>query len=194
MRNLLFLLTFVLIFSCKNSKASDVRTPIEDSDSTEQSSKGNTSGLDAISTKDFREFKVLDSENLTNAEIWSAINPQMEDFKEADYNRLKPFILEQDITQLQTNRTRNKFTYEELMKFYLYRIRTFDRENPLSLNSVIAINPKVIQEAKHKDQEFLNKRMKHPIHGMPILLKDNVNAARYGDHSWCRCFKRQYYR
>ena len=172
MRNILFLLAFVFIFSCKNSKSSDVRTPIDEPDTTESSSD-----LSAISTKDFREFKVLDSKNLTNAEIWVAINPQLEDFKEADYNRLKPFILEKDITELQVNRTRNKFTYEELTKFYLYRIRKFDRENSLSLNSVIAINPNVIEDAKEKDRYFMDRSLsKHPIYGMPILLKDNVNA------------------
>ena len=177
MRIFLFLLSFLFILSCKNTKASDARTPADNSNSTEQSTSDDTSGLDAISTKDFRDFKVLDSENLTKAEIWESINPQLADFNEDDYNRLKPFILEQDITQLQIYRTVNKFTYEELTKFYLYRIRKYDRENPLSLNSVIAINPNVIEQSKQSDVDFLNKRMKHPIIGMPILLKDNVNAA-----------------
>tara|TARA_R110002124_G_scaffold205585_1_gene371908 strand:- start:8222 stop:9883 length:1662 start_codon:yes stop_codon:yes gene_type:complete len=172
MRNYLFLFAFIFIVSCKNSKSSDVRSPIEESETKEESSD-----LSTISTKYFREFKVLDSKNLTKEEIWEAINPQMTDFNETNYNRLKPFILEKDITELQIYRTANKFTYVELTKFYLYRIRKFDRENPLSLNSVIAINPNVIKEAKLRDRDFLNKRMKHPIIGMPILLKDNVNAA-----------------
>ncbi|MFC0605224.1 amidase family protein [Winogradskyella pulchriflava] len=177
MRHILSLLVFVFALSCKNSNSSDVRTPIENSEPTEQSSADESSDLSAISTKDFREFKILDSKNLTKSEIWETINPQIEDFKEADYERLKPFILEKDITELQVNRTRNKFTYEELTKFYLYRIRKFDRENPLSLNSVIAINPNVIEEAKEKDRYFVDRGLsKHPIYGMPILLKDNVNA------------------
>jgi len=188
MRNYLFLLAFVFIFSCENSKSSDNKTPVDAIETAEESLDNKTpvdatetaeesSDLSAISTKDFREFKVLDSENLTKEDIWEAINPQMVDFKESDYNRLKPFILEKDITELQVFRTANKFTYVELTKFYLYRIRKFDRENPLSLNSVIAINPNVIEEAKLRDDDFVNKRMKHPIIGMPILLKDNVNAA-----------------
>src|SRR5690606_23680601 len=44
-------------------------------------------------------------------------------------------------------------------------------------NSVISLNPKVIEQAKQKDKEFKNKRLKHPIFGMPILLKDNINTA-----------------
>ncbi|WP_231743035.1 amidase family protein [Winogradskyella endarachnes] len=135
-----------------------------------------SSVLSAISTKDFRDFKVLDSKYITKDELWKVLNPQMEDFTEADYNRLKPVILEQTITELQVSRTRNIFTYEELTKFYLFRIRKFDRENPLSLNSVIAVNPNVIEDSKQKDKDFSTKKSKHPIFGMPILLKDNLNA------------------
>ena len=179
MRHIYFLFIFLFIFSCKDSKSNDPQTPTEASktkiDNTEVE---DDSDLSAISTKDFREFKVLDSRNLTKADIWADINPQIEDFTESDYNRLKPYILEKDITELQVNRTRNKFTYEELTKFYLYRIRKFDRENPLSLNSVIAINPSVIESAKQKDQTFKDRGLnKHPIYGMPILLKDNVNTS-----------------
>lgn len=177
MRHTLLLLAFAFLFSCKNSKSSDTIVPSETSDTTEESLVEESSDLDAISTKDFREFKVIDSKNLTKAEIWESINPYMEDFTEADYLRVKPFILEQDIETLQNNRRAQKFTYEELTKFYLYRIRKFDRENPKSLNSVIAINPNVIEQAKKNDRDFLNKQWKHPIFGMPILLKDNVNAA-----------------
>lgn len=177
MRNILFLLTFVFIFSCKNSKSSDVIIPDETSVTLDHSSIEDSLGIEAISTKDFREFKVLDSKNLTKAEIWDAINPQMLDFKENDYNRIKPFVLEQDISTLQKNRSAKKFTYQELTKFYLYRIRKLDRENPLSLNSVIAINPNVIEQAKKNDRDFKNKKWKHPIFGMPILLKDNINAS-----------------
>jgi amidase len=178
MRNILPLLILLFIFSCKDSKSSDPKLPIEASEKKiDNTDVDETSGLDAISTKDFREFKVLDSKNLTKAEIWGTIDAQMADFSDNDYNRLKPLILEQDITTLQGFRKEGKFTYEELVKFYLYRIRLHDRENPLSLNSVIAINPKVIEQAKQNDMDFFNKKWKHPIFGMPILLKDNVNAS-----------------
>jgi amidase len=173
MRQFLFLLVFIFIVSCKDSSTRDARTPLSQSETIESNSNED---LSAISTKDFREFKVLDSKNLTKAEIWKTINPQMTDFKEADYNRLQPLILEQDIMSLQKHISDGKFNYQDLTKFYLYRIRKFDRENSLSLNSVIAINPYVIQQAKNLDgSEFEEGR--HPILGMPILLKDNVNAA-----------------
>ncbi|MAB49546.1 MAG: amidase [Flavobacteriaceae bacterium] len=176
MRYILFLFVFLVVFSCKDPKSREAREPISKSETVETTAE-ERSELDAISTKDFTDFKVLDSKNLSKAAIWAEINPQMEDFNETDYNRLKKWILERDITELQVRRTANKFTYEELVKFYLYRIRKFDRENTLSLNSVIAINPTVIEAAKELDIDFENGTRLHPIMGMPILLKDNINAS-----------------
>lgn len=172
MRLTLFLFLFVFIFSCKDSESREAREPISESETVE--TEASEDDLSDISTKDFREFKVLDSKNLTKAEIWSNINSQMEDFEEGDYNRLKPLILEQDIPTLQKHISEGKFNYEELTKFYLYRIRKYDRENELSLNSVISINPDAISIAKKMDRN--RDENNHPIYGMPILLKDNINA------------------
>lgn len=174
MRYILTLLALLLVFSCKDSKSREAREPISKSETSVK--EKDTSGIEAISNKDFREFKVRDSKNLTKANIWAEINPQMEDFTEADYNSLKPYILERDIPTLQKNIAIGDLNYEKLVKFYLYRIRKFDRENSLSLNSVIAINPEVIEQAKIADKtNFI--QAPHPVFGMPILLKDNINAS-----------------
>ena len=168
----LYLIVLLLIFSCKSDKNSDdARIPISESETVVNDSED----LSAISAKDFREFKVLDSQVITNEEIWSTLSPQMEDFTEDDYNSLKVWIMEEDILSLQKHVENGKLTYEEITKFYLYRIRKFDRENDLSLNSVISLNPNVIEEAKRLDTNI--PYVKHPIYGMPILLKDNINAS-----------------
>ncbi|MDG4714383.1 amidase family protein [Winogradskyella marincola] len=174
MRYILSLLALLLVFSCKDSKSREAREPISKSETSVK--EKDTSGIEAISNKEFREFKVRDSKNLTKADIWAEINPQMEDFTEADYNSLKSYILERDIPTLQKNIAIGDLNYEKLVKFYLYRIRKFDRENSLSLNSVIAINPEVIEQAKIADKtNFI--QAPHPVFGMPILLKDNINAS-----------------
>lgn len=171
-------ITFLLllfVFSCKDApNSNEPRTPISESE-TAIDNTNTDDDLSAISTKDFREFKVLDSKVITKAQIWEGINPQMTDFTQTDYNKLKPLILEADISSLQKHISEGKFNYEQLTKFYLYRIRKFDRENDLSLNSVISINPNVINEAKEADGTEFEEGM-HPIFGMPILLKDNINA------------------
>ena len=169
------LLLLLFVFSCKDApNSNEPRTPISESE-TVVDNTNTDDDLSAISTKDFREFKVLDSKVITKAQIWEGINSQMTDFTEANYNKLKPLILEADISSLQKHISEGKFNYEQLTKFYLFRIRKFDRENDLSLNSVISINPSVIEQAKEADGLEFEEGM-HPIFGMPILLKDNVNA------------------
>ena len=170
-----FQLLFALLFivSCKNTTVKE--TPNKTNTENEATTTNNTD-ISAISTKDFREFKVLDSKFINLDDLWKPFENDLQNFTEAQYTSLKPLILEQDIPTLQKHIQSGKLTYEILVKFYLYRIKLFDRTNELSLNSVISLNPKVIEQAKQKDKEFKNKRLKHPIFGMPILLKDNINT------------------
>lgn len=126
--------------------------------------------------KDFREFKVLDSKYIDIEAFWAPFNKDLKDFSEATYTALKPLVLEQNIPTLQKNIADGKLTYEKLVLFYLYRIRKFDRENKLSLNAVIALNSNVVKEARQKDKQP-KPASEFSVFGMPILLKDNINAA-----------------
>jgi amidase len=169
MRKLLILFLFLSIYSCKDNKTKEIPSESE----TIIDSKTITKEAEV---KDFREFKVLDSKYINTSELWSPFESQLENFSENDYEILKPLILEQDIPTLQKHIADGKLNYEKLTKFYLCRIRKFDRENDLSLNSVISINPNVIEQAKQADKtRFVDAP--HPIFGMPILLKDNINAS-----------------
>ncbi|WP_040251672.1 amidase family protein [Psychroserpens mesophilus] len=165
MRYFLSLCLFFVLLSCKKD-SKNLETDVESS-----------SGISAISTKDFRDFKILDSEIIANEQIWKSLEKQLADFSEEKYEALKSLILDQDIPTLQKQISEGKLSYEVLVKFYLFRIKTFDRENDLSLNAVISLNPNVIEEAMQKDRELLNKKLKHPIFGMPVLLKDNINTT-----------------
>ena len=163
----LFLL--LIIVGCKDAATSKVE-------------KANNSDTIDSATKEFREFKVLDSKYLTNIQIWEALNKGLEDFTEEKYNALKPLVLEKDIPTLQGYILDGNLTYESLTKFYLFRIRKYDRENNLSLNSVIAINPNSIKEARLRDEALRNRDvvaedLKYSVYGMPILLKDNINTS-----------------
>ncbi len=168
MRFSIFFLLLVFVFSCKNPKT--------ESPKTETSTKEDTVTVADISAKDFREFKILDSKYINVSELWKPFNSQLEDFTEEAYNDLKPLILETNIPKLQKLISEEKLSYELLTKFYLYRIRKFDRENDLSLNSVISLNPNAIKEAIKADNTDFEVEP-HPIFGMPILLKDNINTS-----------------
>ena len=184
MRKVIILVLFISLFSCKEEKTTI--SPIEiEVESTSSVIDSNTSIIDSTKidvttlkeeVKDFREFKVLDSKYINTSELWSSFESQLESFTETNYNNLKPLIIEQDILTLQQYITERKLSYELLTKFYLYRIRKFDRENDLSLNSVIALNSNIIEEAIAADSIGFEES-RHPIFGMPILLKDNINAS-----------------
>tara|TARA_R110002111_G_scaffold46785_1_gene84140 strand:+ start:389 stop:2023 length:1635 start_codon:yes stop_codon:yes gene_type:complete len=158
-RIILFLFSLVII-SCKNPTESKPVLNL---------------AIDTTTVKDFREFIVLDSKYINKADLWEPFNDDLEDFTENVYNNLKPLVLEQNIPTLQNHIANGDLSYEKLVKFYLYRIRKFDRENELSLNSVISINPTVIDEARKLDDMDVDKL--HSIFGMPILLKDNINTS-----------------
>lgn len=64
---------------------------------------------------------------------------------------------------------------EQLVRLYLKRIAAYDDAGP-QLNAVITINPKAVEEAAALDRERKAKGPRGPLHGIPVLLKDNVDT------------------
>lgn len=120
-------------------------------------------------------FKLIQSRVSDKNDIWKSVAPQLKNFTEDDYQKLKPLIFEQDIPTIQSHISSGELTYEKLTQWYLYRIVKFENDSAKYLNSIIAINPDAVAEARKKDRE--RSPQDHPIYGMPVLLKDNVNAA-----------------
>lgn len=104
-------------------------------------------------------------------------NKALGEFSDSDYDQVKPLVFEKNIPEIQTAVQNGKLTYEKLVLFYLHRIQKYDRENDLSLNSVIALNPNVLEEAQKMDKNRSKSVEKYSIFGMPVLLKDNINAS-----------------
>jgi amidase len=65
---------------------------------------------------------------------------------------------------------------EEMVKRYLKQIADIDDSGPM-LNAVITLNPDALKEAKKLDRERRKGQLRGPLHGVPILLKDNIEAA-----------------
>ncbi|MFK7983814.1 MAG: amidase family protein, partial [Saprospiraceae bacterium] len=121
------------------------------------------------------QYKLIQSKFLDKNEIWKSVADQIAYFSEADYQALLPLILEQDILTMQGHIKTGKLTYEKLTQWYLYRIVKYENDKDKSLHAIIALNPKAVEIAKEKDK---NKSANdHPLYGMPILLKDNINTA-----------------
>jgi len=80
------------------------------------------------------------------------------------------------ITDLQAGIASGKFTSRSLTEKYLGRIEEIDRRGP-TLRSVIEINPEAIPTAESLDKERKEKGARGPLHGVPVLIKDNIDTA-----------------
>jgi len=85
-------------------------------------------------------------------------------------------LVGKSIAELQEELTSGKRTAESLANDYLKRIEALDKHGP-SLRSVLALNPDAIEDAKALDKERKEKGPRGPLHGIPILIKDNIEAA-----------------
>ncbi len=59
---------------------------------------------------------------------------------------------------------------------YPKRIEAYDKPGP-GINAVITLNPKALEQARALDKERKTKGPRSPIHGVPILLKDNFDTV-----------------
>jgi amidase len=83
---------------------------------------------------------------------------------------------EKTIAELQDLMSKNRLSSTELTEFYISRILALDRRGP-KVNSVLEINPDAINIARALDKERHTKGPRGPLHGIPILLKDNIDTA-----------------
>lgn len=120
-------------------------------------------------------YKLIQSKVLDKNRVFEPLHHEVLKMSEAAYEKLKPLILEQDIPTIQNHITNGQLNYETLVRFFLYRIYQYELNNSTTLNTIISLNPKVIEEAQLLDRD-INLKKNHPIYGMPILLKDNLGT------------------
>ena len=79
------------------------------------------------------------------------------------------------VLDLQRAMASRRLTSADLVRMYQARIATFDK-GPGELNSVRALNPRALADAKARDAERRRGYVRGPLHGIPVLLKDNVGT------------------
>lgn len=90
---------------------------------------------------------------------------------------VKPFELEEiTIGELQDGMKSGKFTAHSLAEKYLARIDENDKRGP-AINAVIELNPDALSIADALDQERKAKGPRGPLHGIPMLIKDNIDTG-----------------
>lgn len=88
-----------------------------------------------------------------------------------------PFALEEKtIAELQAGMRSGEYTAHALVQQYLERIAAFDRTGP-TLRHVIETNPEALAIADALDAERRSGHVRGPLHGIPVLVKDNIDTA-----------------
>jgi amidase len=92
----------------------------------------------------------------------------------AESRRAPPFsIVEATIPEMQTALQKRRVTSRELVSQSLARIATYEDR----LNAVMMVNPKALEEAEALDRERSQGRIRGPLHGIPIAIKDNIHTT-----------------
>ena len=85
-------------------------------------------------------------------------------------------LAEVSVKELRSGLDSERWTVRSLAEAYLERIDAIDRAGP-ALNSVIEINPDALREADRLDAEMREGGVRGPLHGVPVMLKDNIATA-----------------
>jgi Asp-tRNA(Asn)/Glu-tRNA(Gln) amidotransferase A subunit family amidase len=85
-------------------------------------------------------------------------------------------VHEKSIVDLLAAQRIGTVTSRDLVEKYLARIRAYDQDGP-RLNAMIALNPRALEEADALDAERRAGRVRSPLHGIPIVVKDNYATA-----------------
>ncbi len=97
--------------------------------------------------------------------------------KEAPVTESLDFALNEiTIDSLQEKMKSGTYTSKAVTQLYLDRIQQIDKAGP-RLNSVIELNPDALSIAESMDAERKNGKVRGPLHGIPVLIKDNINTA-----------------
>ncbi len=87
------------------------------------------------------------------------------------------FVLnEATIGDLQQKMQAGQYSSANLTKLYLDRIQAIDKKGP-TLHSVIEVNPDALTMAKAMDAERKSGKVRGPMHGIPVLIKDNIDTG-----------------
>lgn len=122
-----------------------------------------------------------------NAELIRLIDEQLQGIDRRHIWSLTPLLYQRAAHEIRELLERGEVTHEELVAYYLLRIRDVD-QSPSGSNAIIAVNPKAIEHARKLDLDAANVQSveqshtgqstrKSPIYGLPVLLKDNINTC-----------------
>lgn len=160
------LLILLLAFACERKPETIIPawTPYDESKEIAANSEHESRRL---------QYQLIQSRISDRNTVWANVAEQIKYFSEEDYQSLYPLIFAQDIPTIQAHIAEGQLSYEKLTQWYLFRIVKYENNKDTYLNAIININPNAVAEARSRDKN--KSKSDHPIYGMPVLLKDNIN-------------------
>ncbi|MGD0990195.1 MAG: amidase [Candidatus Sulfotelmatobacter sp.] len=133
--------------------------------------------LSHTSRRSFLKSTAIGSTLATLTPLYPALGAARELSPGLPAEGVKPFELDEiTIPELQEGMKSGKFTARSLVEKYSSRIDEIDKHGP-SLNSIIEMNPDALAIADELDREERAKGPRSPLHGIPVLIKDNIDTA-----------------
>ena len=97
--------------------------------------------------------------------------------KKVAIDAAEAFVLDEEtISSLGKKLDSGKYSSEQLVELYLKRIENIDKNGP-KLNAIIEINPDAVSIAKQMDNERKARKNRGSLHGIPIVIKDNIDTG-----------------
>ena len=162
MKNLSFLTLILLLVSCNYNL-------INKWENYDESNEIKTNA--ALENKRL-QFKRIQSISNDKNQLINGFEREISNFLENEYDLIKELVYEKSIPEIQQSVIDGKLTYYKLSLFYLTRIYLIEFDQESYLNSIISINKNILREAKSKDK--IKNNNIYSLHGIPILLKDNI--------------------
>ena len=85
-------------------------------------------------------------------------------------------IMETTIADVHAAYQSGQLTAHQLVQGYLDRIEAFDQRGP-AINCIITLNPNALEEADRLDEQYRTSGLGGPLHGIPVVVKDQIDAA-----------------
>jgi amidase len=131
----------------------------------------------AASRRSFLKTTLIGGATATLIPLYPAFGAARETASSVPVPEIKPFELDEiTISGLQDGMKSGKFTARSLVEMYSERIAEIDKSGP-AINSILELNPDAISIADSLDQERKAKGPRGPLHGVPVLIKDNIDTA-----------------
>jgi amidase len=131
----------------------------------------------ATSRRNFIKASIVGSAAVTLTPLYPALAGARNLTPDSPTSDIKPFELDElTITDLQAGMKSGRLTARSLVEKYSNRIGEIDKHGP-SINSIIELNPDALSIAEALDQERKIKGARGPLHGVPVLIKDNIDTA-----------------